>query len=292
MKTEWLKGRTVVVAGATGAIGQATCASLLDGGATVIAVGRDLEKLSRLKAALVPHANRLHLLPVKRFDHDSCELVLGFASRLNSGIDAFIHAAGRTVPGGFLELTAGQIDSIINTNFRSVIAAASVVIPRMIERHTGHFIVVGSLGGIVPMPFETMYSATKFALRGFCLSLHEEVRHQGVTVSLLSPGPVRSPMLDLESSDPRAALTFVDTPVEPARIAESIVGLLKVRKREIVRPALQRYKGLIVNIFPSVFGSIYPLLSAIGRRRLKRYRKTTNKAQDHSHDDGRNIQAA
>lgn len=289
MRKDWLSGRTVVVAGATGAIGSATCSLLLSHGATVIALGRNLAKLALLKGKFKTRADRFHFLVVDGCDQHAWERVLKNGSKINSEIDAFIHAAGQVVPGAFLELTPDEINSIIETNFRSVVTAAGVIIPLMVERRKGHFIVVGSLGGIVPMPYETMYSATKFALRGFCLSLHEELRPQGVTVSLISPGPVRSPMLDLEGTDPRAALTFVDTPVEPARIAQNVVCLLKSRKREIVRPPLQRFAGFSVSIFPAVFGTMYPLLAALGRRRLLKYRRTLLDSEHRPNDHRQSI---
>jgi short-subunit dehydrogenase len=292
VKTDWLNGRTVMVAGATGAIGRATCASLLRSGATVIALGRDPAKLAMVRDELKCAPERFQVLPLNGSDPRSWERVLRSALRFNPSVDAFIHAAGKVVPGAFLELTHSEIDSIIDANFRSVVASAGVIIPHMLERRRGHFIVVGSLGGIVPMPFETMYSATKFALRGFCLSLHEEVRSMGVTISLVSPGSVRSPMLDREGADLRAALTFVDSPAEPAGIAEEIVLLLKSRRREIVRPSRRRLQAMLVGFFPGIFGTLYPLLAAFGRRRLLAYRRTQTGTQDHNHDHRQSIQAA
>ena len=292
MNTEGLRGKTVVVAGATGAIGKATCAAFLSAGATVFALGRDPVKLARLKGDLDASPDRFHLLPVRFQEEGAWDRVLTGVLRFSPGIDAFVHAAGQVVPGAFLELTGKEIDSMIAINFRSVVAAAGALIPHMAERRTGHFIVVGSLGGIVPMPFETIYAATKFALRGFCLSLHEEVRSQGVTVSLLSAGPVRSQMLAQEGSDLRAALTFVDAPVEPSAIARDIVALLGGRAREIVRPSLQRFEGLFVSLLPGLFGALYPLLTAIGRRKLSRYRRSLAKTEDYDHDCRSSAQAA
>lgn len=292
MKTGWLEGKTVVVAGATGAIGQATCAEFLSAGATVFAVGRDPVKLVRLQADLEASPDRFHPLPVSFQDQGAWERVLVEVLRFSPGIDAYVHAAGQVTPGAFLELTEREIDSMIETNFRSAVAAAGALIPHMAERGTGHFIVVGSLGGIVPMPFETIYAATKFALRGFCLSLHEEVRPLGVTVSLVSPGPVRSPMLTREGSDLRAALTFVDAPLEPATIAGEIVGLLRSRTREIVRPPLQRFAGLLVSLLPGLFGTLFPLLTAIGRRKLSRYRRLLAQTQECDNDHSPSAQAA
>lgn len=292
MRHDQMKGTTVVVAGATGAIGRACCASLLSHGATVVGLGRSHAKLESLMRQQKDAADRFHLLPLRTWEPASWQLVVDYSSRFTSGIDVFIHAAGQLVPGAFLELRSGQIDAIIETNFRGVVTAASVILPHMVGRGRGHFLVVGSLGGIIPMPYQSVYSATKFALRGFCLSLHEELRHQGVTVSLLSPGPVRTPMLDLEGTDPRAALTFADAPVEPHTVASDMIRLLESRTREISRPRWQRFGGAFLSGLPTLFGALYPVLAAIGRHRLITYRPASRESEPDGYGHSQSIQAA
>jgi 3-oxoacyl-[acyl-carrier protein] reductase len=288
-----LDGKIMAVAGATGAIGRAACSALLDHGATVIALGRDARKLARLREDLQSSRDRLHILLLDGIDEHSWRTLLDYSDKRHGGIDGFIHTAGLVIPGAFLELTLGEITSIVRTNFESVVSAAYVLIPDMMIRRRGHFIAVGSLGGIVPMPYETMYSASKFALRGFCLSLHEEVRGSGVTVTLVSPGPVRSPMLHREGSDPRAALTFVDRPMEPETVAAAIIRLLQCRKREVVCPPLQRPPAMLVGLFPGIFGALFPALRKVGQYKLARYRRTLSHSQDHGHGNrDQNIQAA
>jgi short-subunit dehydrogenase len=290
VKSDWLNTMTVMVVGATGAIGRATCDAFLSHGATVVGLGRDSRKLYVLKKSLNAQPDRLHLLHFTGSDQDSWARVLLDTLKISSGIDVFIHTAGQLFPGAFMELTPREIDSIIETNFQSVVTAARIVIPHMVKRRRGHFIVIGSLGGIVPMPFQTMYSATQFALRGFCLALHEEVRHHGVTVSLLSAGPVRSPMLDLEAADERAALAFVNTPKEPGEIAMKVVRLLKSRKREVIFLPTQRLLGILIGASPLAFRVLFPLLTTIGRRGLRRYRHTLLSTGDHYNDRKYGIQ--
>jgi short-subunit dehydrogenase len=289
VKSLRIKGKTVVLAGATGAIGRATCGALLSQGATVVAVGRDPVRLAQLQEDLQAPSGQLLVLPADLSRENPWPAVLEKTLAARRAVDIFIHAAGRIAPGAFLELTDSEIDSLVQVNFRSVVSAARVFLPHMAERRAGQFIVVGSLGGIVPMPFETMYASTKFALRGFCLSLREEMRSQGVTLSLISPGPVRSPLLDMEGSDPRAALTFVDAPVEPSTIARQILRLLVRRRGEVVHPALQRVEALLITTVPGLFGALYPFLTAIGRRRLRTYQRSD--AED-PHEHAASIQAA
>jgi short-subunit dehydrogenase len=273
MVSDSLNGKIVLISGATGTIGKAAAARLLQENARVIAVGTDGQELARLADELKSAGDRLTVLQINGTSESSWKMILDAATKRHGRIDAFIHAAGLIFPGGFLELTSQEIRTLTATNFQSVVSAARIFLPPMLPRGTGHFIVVGSQGGLSPTPFESLSCATQFALRGFCLSLHEELRPSGVTVSLLTPGPVRSAQLDLEGSDFRAALAFLNRPVEPELVATDILRLLQCRKRESFQPALHRIPAALAGAFPGIFGLLFPFLRRIGQRRLRNYRR-------------------
>lgn len=259
--------KTAIVAGATGAIGRATCAALLRRGATVIGFGRDQERLDTLQRDLAPLNGRFTSVQMGGLSENSWHDAIRRALMLHSPVDLFVHAIGALIPGAVLELKDREIRAVIETNLLSVVSATRAIAPHMIARGSGHLVVVASLGGLVPMPYQAIYSATKFGVRGFCLSLHEELRPHGVWVSMVSPGPVRSPMLAVERSDPRAVLVSVGQPADPGRVAADIIRTIYRPSREIVDPGVHRFTGAIVNAIPEVFGLI---LSGLVRRRLRK----------------------
>lgn len=261
--------KTALVSGATGAIGRATCAALLQQGATVIGLGRDPVKLKTLQGDLALFARRFAEVRLAGLSEAHWGDAIRKAVARHSPIDVYVHAMGTLIPGALQEQSERDVRDIIEANLLSVVWAVRAIAPHMIARGSGHIIAVASLGGLVPMPYQSLYSATKFAVRGLCLSLHEELRAHGVRVSLVSPGAVRSPMLDAEGRDPRAALAFVGRPASPTDVAAAIVGLIRRPRRELVTPALHRFVGAIVTAFPELFGFLFPHLQRLGDRRLQ-----------------------
>ena len=195
MKTMKFRGKVIIVAGGTGGIGQATSRLLARSGAIVVAAGRDCERLNRLEQELrkISPGSLCRQLDVG--SPASWQRLVAHVMEQFHRIDALVHCAGILIPGRFDNLTQGEIDCIVSTNVMGVINGTSAVLAVMKQQRGGHIVSVGSLGGIMPMPFESLYSATKFAVRGFSLSLSEELRGTGIQVSLVSPGPVATDML-------------------------------------------------------------------------------------------------
>ena len=80
------------------------------------------------------------------------------------------------------------------------------------------------------MPYSAVYSATKFALRGFSFSLAEELKGTGVSISLITPGSVVTKMLDYEAQDDHTAIAFLTKPVSPAFVADAVLKLIQQTK--------------------------------------------------------------
>lgn len=269
-----LERMKITVAGATGVIGGNLCKNFVEGGAEVYGLGRDPEKLKGLADSLAGRRGTFVPVTLHALGPEGWETAINTILKNTGHIDVFVHAIGTIVPGGALELTELEVQKILQTNFVSAVHASRAVLPYMIARGKGHFIVVGSLGGIVPMPYEALYCASKFALRGFFLSLQEEVRPTGVSVSLLSPGAVDGAMLKEEGSDWRAALTFAQTPLDPDRVSSEAIHLMRMPRGELLVPRRNRTLAALLNLFPGFFARTYPFFLNSGIRRLRRYRES------------------
>jgi len=95
------------------------------------------------------------------------------------------------------------------------------------------------------MPYETMYSATKFGVRGFSLSLAEELKSTGINVSLISPGPVKTKLLDLEATDDKSTISFVNKPYDPKTIAKATLKLIQNPQSKLILPSYIKQPSLI-----------------------------------------------
>ena len=188
-------------------------------------------------------------------------------------IEVFINCIGEIITGNLNDQQTDDIEKLFSANLMLHIYALKTIIPIMMRQQKGHIIEIGSLGGLVPMPFVSTYSASKFALRGLVLSLREELKNTGVNISLLNPGPVDTKMLQKEFKDTEAIISFAERAISTEKVAESVLHLINHPKAEMTIPLSNRYPALIINHFPNLFHRIYSMLNYIGSKRRISYRE-------------------
>jgi len=265
-----LTGNTVIVTGCTGGVGKAVCKLLAARGAIIIGISRKNDDLLEEELKKVNPENSF--LPVDLSIYNLCEKAIKIIHNRYQKIDILINCAGSIIPGQFEKLNAEEIDSIIKNNLYSVVYSVKAILPYMFQQHSGKIIVIGSLGGIIPMPYEAIYSSVKFAVRGFFLSVREELKGTGIKLSLISPGSIKSRMLDIEAKDSNSAISFVQKPMKPEKIAEEVLSIIDKPVREVILPKGSTLISLIVNRFSFLLSLIFPLLNMIGRRGQNNYR--------------------
>ena len=103
-------------------------------------------------------------------------------------IDTVISNAGMGI-GGPLEFTSiDDAQRQMDVNFMGMVRLLNLVVPIMRRQHHGHIICISSIGGLMGLPYQGMYSASKFAIEGYCEALRLEVRQFGIKVTVINPG--------------------------------------------------------------------------------------------------------
>lgn len=262
--TETIKNKVILVTGASGGIGSAIVNKLAGSGSKVIAAYNknlpdfsDYENISLIKADFEIS--------------DEWNRVLHFVSHQYGKLDVLINCTGVLIPGIFVNHTIEQITEMIETNLTSVLIGTNKTLKLMRKQRFGHIINLGSVGGIVPMPYSSVYSATKFALRGFTHSVAQEIKNSGVTITLISPGPVNTHMLELEAKHKKTAIAFMNKVLEPERVADSVIKLIHNPKTEVIVPKTLSLLSKTVFFFPGFFSKTYKLIEKIGKWRKKFY---------------------
>jgi len=172
-------------------------------------------------------------------------------------IDVLIANAGVPASGLLLELTQQEIDRMLEVNLRAPIALARAFAPGMVERQRGHLAFVSSLSGKTASPASSVYSATKFGLRGFALGLRDDLRPSGVGVSVVLPGFIRDAGM---FADSQAALPPGVGTRSPHEVAQAVMSAIERNRAEV------SVASITMRIGASVGGVAPALASAVSRR--------------------------
>ncbi|HWD75212.1 MAG TPA: SDR family NAD(P)-dependent oxidoreductase [Solirubrobacteraceae bacterium] len=257
-----LSGSTALVTGATGGIGHAIARALHAHGARLILSGRRQGELERIAGELGATAISADLA-------DGDDVARLGSAGVAAGVDVLVANAALPASGLLLELAAEDVDRMLEVNLRAPIALAHSLAPAMVARGRGHMVFISSLSGKAANPASSLYSATKFGLRGFALGLREDLRSRGVGVSVVAPGFIRD------------AGMFADTGLRlppgvgtrsPEEVAEAVVAAIRRNRAEVdVAPP-----GLRLG---AAFASVAPGAAAWGARLLGSHRIATEMAE-------------
>lgn len=174
----------MLLTGATGGLGQAIARAFAGRGAQLILTGRRADVLEPLATEVSGRAVACDL-------SDRSQVEALAADAVSAGVDVFVANAALPASGLLTELTQDQVDRMLEVNLRAPIALAHALAPMMIERGRGHMVFISSLSGKAASPNSSLYSATKFGLRGFALGLRADLQAHGVGVSTIFPGFIR-----------------------------------------------------------------------------------------------------
>ncbi len=244
-----LDGATALVTGATGGLGQAIAIALAERGAQVIASGRREADLKLLADEIGGRAVVADL--AARHDVDN---LIAEAAEAN----VVVANAGVPATGLLADLSRADIDRMLEINLRVPIILAKELAPGMAARGGGHLVFISSLAGKAASPASSMYSATKFGLRGFALALRQDLARQGVGVSVLTPGFIRDAGMHHASG---ARLPPGAGTKTPADVAGAVIRAIEENRAELDVAPTQMRVG-------AAFASLAPGLAARAARRL------------------------
>ncbi|OAV56548.1 glucose dehydrogenase [Rhizobium sp. WYCCWR10014] len=227
-----LNGKIAAVTGAASGIGLASTEAMLAAGATVVLVDRDERALETVCARL---GERAIPLKINLLDPGECagllEGILSKAGKLD-----ILHAnAGTYIGGDLMETDLDTIDRMLNLNVNVVIKNVRNVIPHMIERGTGDIVVTSSVAGHSAIPWEPVYSSSKWAMTCFVQTMRRQLLKSGIRVGSVSPGPVISALLadwpeeNLRKAKEAGAL------IEPKEVADAIIFMLTRPRNVTIR---------------------------------------------------------
>ena len=220
-----LEGRSVLLTGATGGIGEAIARELATRGCALTLTGRRQAELARLVADLGP--------PARGFAADLTNLaeireLLGHAGP----VDVLVACAGIDVPQDLADASDEALEEAIRINLLAPAALSRAALPSMKQRGAGHIVFIGSVAGLVATPINSsVYAATKWGLRGLGLALRQELHGTGVGVSTVFPAGVRDAGMFARTG---ITLPWYAGTSSPQEVARAVVRAVERDRPEVV----------------------------------------------------------
>ncbi|WP_424932343.1 SDR family oxidoreductase [Amaricoccus macauensis] len=226
------EGKVAAITGGASGIGLATAEALLAEGATVVLVDRDKAALDALVAK---HGEKCIAQVTDLLDPASCDAMVPEILAKTGQIDILHCNAGTYIGGDLEETDAATIDRMLNLNVNAVMKNVHAVIPHMTERKTGDIMVTCSVAGHSAIPWEPVYSGSKWAITCFVQTMRRQLLKHGIRVGQVSPGPVISALLadwpeeNLRKAKENGAL------IEPSEVADAVVFALSRSRNVTIR---------------------------------------------------------
>ncbi len=199
------------------------------------------------------------------------ERVFAEAVRVMGHVDVLINVAGYLLPGYLGDFDADSVHRHLDVNTKGVIFGTHTAARHMLARGRGHIINIASLAALAPVPGIALYSASKYAVRGFSLAVAQELRPRGVAVTVVCPDAVTTPMLDLQVDYHEAAMTFSGSRFLTVEdVADAILRrVLPKRPLEVYLPRSRAVLARLADLFPRTALWLRPLLDRRGRARQR-----------------------
>jgi 3-oxoacyl-[acyl-carrier protein] reductase len=197
-----LAGRTALVTGASGGIGEAIARQLHAQGAGVILAGRRREALDALAAAL---GERVRVEVAELADADAAERLVGRAEA-DGGLDVLINNAGLTRDNLALRMRDEDWQTVLDVNLSAGFRLIRSALRGMMRRRWGRIVNITSIVALTGNPGQANYAAAKAGMIGMTKSLAAEVASRGITVNCVAPGFIQTPMTEALSEEQRTRL--------------------------------------------------------------------------------------
>jgi short-subunit dehydrogenase len=244
-----LEGRTALVTGASSGIGRALAARLAAEGARVALVARREAELAKLADEIRQAGGDAVALACDVGERTAVERTARIAIERLGAIDLLVNNAGYGRHRRFLDWDAADIERMMRVNYLGAVWFTKALLPQMTERHSGWVVFLSSVAGRIPIPEESAYAATKFALLGLAEALSIEVEDAGVHVMSVLPGVIRTPFFDADMFE-RLPPVARRSMVEVDGLVDAILHGLARGRREITYPRRMAAAYLVRALVP------------------------------------------
>ena len=251
-----IKGKVVVITGASSGIGLALAESFAGAGAKLVLAARNLAKLQEIAANLkLKYASEVITVGVDVSKEVQCQNLISQSIKNFGQIDVLINNAGISMRAIFEEVDLKVLSEVMDINFWGTVFCTKHALPELLKTK-GVIVGVSSIAGYKGLPGRTGYSASKFAMQGFLESVRVENLYKGLSVLIACPGFTASNIRSVARS--KDGLPQGESPMneknimQPEQVAQAILRTVEQRKRTLVLTTQGKFTVWLAKHFPAL----------------------------------------
>lgn len=258
-----LRGKTVVITGASSGIGRATAHEMARRGANVILAARRDARLEEVATHCRSHGVRAVTVSTDVRNPDDCRKLIAAAGE----VDVLVNNAGFAIFDSVAGSNPADLRDMMDTNYFGAVHCTQAALPGMLERGRGTIVNVASITGLMGFARMAGYCATKFALVGFSEALRTEVLGSGVKVALVCPGTTDTEFFVKAEKGKMPGASRLMLAVKPERVARAICDAAEDGRYRRIIPALAAIYMRMKEVFPRLAHSLFRYVSAFLEKR-------------------------
>jgi short-subunit dehydrogenase len=244
------KGKTVLITGASSGIGKDFALRIAQDGARVILASRSKENLEKVKSEIEKEGGSALVVPTDVSKREEVRELFLKASDDGSPIDLVLNNAGLGFIAKIYELTAEEIETIIDVNIKGMLFTAKFASEVMTRQRAGHIIFVSSLAGLITLPQWSAYVASKWAVTSFADCIRPELKPFGIKVTTIHPGAVRTEFFDKDKAD--VDISKLGSAIEVDAVTDAIYNSSFTNKKKVILPFSSKAFASIYRVSPAI----------------------------------------
>lgn len=272
-----LQGKSVVITGAASGIGEALAFGMAQRGARLLLADIDAAGLDRVVATLKQQGAECYGWVTDTSNEAAIHGLAAEAQRLYSAVDVVINNAGVSLVSPVEKLQTADAHWLMNINFWGVVHGCQAFLPQLRTRPDALLVNISSIFAMVSMPTQSIYNASKAAVRGFSDALREELRGSSVGVLCVHPGGIRTNIANqaritdvsmVADSDQQMKTHFNQMArTSPAQAAHTIIKAIEAGKTRVLIGADAKVLDLMFRLVPTRASAWLTAMSHSMRRR-------------------------
>jgi uncharacterized protein len=258
-----IKGKTVVITGASSGIGRAAAREFARRGANLVLAARRVQPLEEVAAECRALGVTARVVPADVTKREECTALIKAAG----AVDVLINNAGFAIFDLIEEAKPRDAEDMMDTNYFGTVYCTQAVLPQMLERRRGAIVIVASIAGLMGYSRMGMYCATKFALVGFAEALRDEVIGRGVGIALVCPGTTETDFFVKAERGKLPGASRLILAISPEKVAHAICDSARDGKYRRVVPFTALLFIKLKEMFPRFTHAMFRRISSLMERR-------------------------